>query len=422
MNRPDELIDEQMPLVSIITPSYQQGAYIRETIESVLSQDYPHVEHIVMDGGSTDDTVNILKKVAQKYGSRFRFVSEKDKGQSDALNKGIAMAHGTIIGWLNSDDTYLPKAISRAVAALTKHSEYGMVYGNANHTDQHNKVLRPYPVEAGVDRKRLFDVCTICQPAVFIRKSVLEKVGAIDESLQFCMDYELWMRISAQHKLGHVDRVMANSRLHDECKSVTQYFTVGLPEIIRSSLKHYGKVSNHWLIQYIAHYLPEGPVWIMEQLKKYGAFGHGPRIDQSNRFVDGWVPPRWTFTVSNEGEEQAKCLIIHGEHLLPRMPGGKRGDLHLTVRVDGHTERNMKLGDGSFTLNIPLDGNSSEYKIDIQAGCSFVPANLNMNDDRRLLSYKVIAAAALTPFETKLYNVLDDDPASAGHWLIKHNK
>lgn len=244
------------PLVSIITPSYQQDKFIEETIESVLSQDYPNLEHIVIDGGSTDGTVEILKSY-DHLGERFRWVSEKDRGQSHAINKGLAMAKGEIIGWLNSDDTYMPHAVKRAVSALQQNPQWGMVYGRANYTDEQNQVIGPYPVEP-FQLNRLYETCFICQPAAFIRKEVFDRVGGIDESFHFCMDYELWMRISKHYPISFIEDVLATSRMHKDSKTMTQYHNVGLPEIIRASTKNYGSVSEHWLNQYMLYILLEG--------------------------------------------------------------------------------------------------------------------------------------------------------------------
>jgi glycosyltransferase involved in cell wall biosynthesis len=253
-----------LPLVSIITPSYQQGQFIKETIESVLSQDYPNLEHIVIDGGSTDRTLGILQSY-EHLGDRFRWVSEQDRGQSHAINKGLAMAKGEIIGWLNSDDTYMPHAVKKGVDALQQNIQWGMVYGRANYTDEKNQVIRPYPVER-YNRKRLYDGCFICQPATFIRKEVLDTVGGIDENFQFCMDYDLWMRISKHYPIGFIEDVLATSRMHKDSKTMTQYFNVGLPEIIRASIKNYGSVSNQWLNQYFIYIVSQDPEKLWQHL------------------------------------------------------------------------------------------------------------------------------------------------------------
>src|ERR1035437_4109096 len=119
------------PLVTIVTPSYNQGHFIRATIESVLSQDYPHVEYIIMDGGSTDQTASVVKD----YASRLTFISEKDRGQSHAINKGFQMARGSFLAWLNSDDLYLPGSVRTAAEAFGRNPLAGAIYGEGNLID-----------------------------------------------------------------------------------------------------------------------------------------------------------------------------------------------------------------------------------------------------------------------------------------------
>lgn len=130
------------PLVSIVTPSYNQAQYLEDTIQSVLTQDYPRIEYIVIDGGSTDGSLEIIKKYADRISY---WVSEKDKGQTDALNKGFAASHGSILAWLNSDDTYRPGAIRAAVEYLSRHPQVGMVYGDLDFIDENGKVVGKFP-------------------------------------------------------------------------------------------------------------------------------------------------------------------------------------------------------------------------------------------------------------------------------------
>ncbi|MDF2667927.1 MAG: hypothetical protein K0R67_233 [Paenibacillus sp.] len=412
----------QTPLVTVITPSFQQAKYIRETIESVWSQGYPNLEHIVVDGGSTDGTVKILEKYAKQY-PNFRYISERDRGQSHALNKGLKMAKGDIIGWLNSDDTYHPRAIRRATDMLTKHSKYGVVYGKAFHTDANNKQLYAYPVDPAISNARLYNVCTLCQPAVFMRKKVLDQAGPIDESLHFCMDYDLWMRLSKTHKFGFINEVLANSRLHQEAKSVRQYFTVGLPEIIRTSLKNYGKVSNHWLFQFISHHMSEGPAWLVEHLKTFQVLGATPRVRQTNRYEDNWVPPR--LTVDIQGGEKAgiplESLLVTGEHLLPEMHSGI-GKLQWEILLNGRKIRTMEISRGKFAVEIPLPPNTYSCKIEIRSRAFLVPSKIKMNSDNRELSFRAKHIVALTKSEVKLYKLLEQDPAAVGDWLMAHRK
>ena len=184
------------PLVSIITPSYNQGQFLEETIRSVLEQDYPNVEYIVIDGGSTDESVAIIGKYADRVSY---WVSEPDRGQSHAINKGWERSHGSIVAWLNSDDAYRPSAISRAVEALLAHPEASMVCGNCDRIDARGNLLttlRPQvgPVEGWVQGK-----CWAPQPAVFMRSEIVRRSGSlVAEDLHVVMDFDLWLRLAAE--------------------------------------------------------------------------------------------------------------------------------------------------------------------------------------------------------------------------------
>jgi glycosyltransferase involved in cell wall biosynthesis len=157
-----------MPLsVSIITPSYNQGRYLERTIRSVLEQRRPF-EYLVMDGGSSDESVEIL----QRYSAELQWVSEADRGQADAVNKGLARATGEIIGWLNSDDIFYPGAVAAAADFLMRRPDVDVVYGNGNHIDEHDRVIEPYPTEDW-DFERLKERCFLCQPAVFFRRRLV---------------------------------------------------------------------------------------------------------------------------------------------------------------------------------------------------------------------------------------------------------
>jgi glycosyltransferase involved in cell wall biosynthesis len=205
----------QSPLVSVVTPAYNAMPYIIETIESVQAQDYPIIEHIIMDGGSVDGTVDILKRYPHLI-----WTSEPDRGQSHALNKGLQLARGEIIGWLNADDTYRPGAVSTAVRGLVEHLEVGLVYSDLQVVDGLNRpgrILRSQPFSLST----FFDITYIRQPTVFMRRNVIETLRGVDERLHFVMDYEFWLRASLHFKMLYLPGVVsANFRYTAGTKSV----------------------------------------------------------------------------------------------------------------------------------------------------------------------------------------------------------
>ena len=181
------------PTLTIITPSFNQAQFIRRTIESVLSQGVTALEYLVFDGGSTDSTAEILRE----YAGKLTAVIEPDAGQADAVNKGLARATGAVIGWLNSDDVYYPGACARALEVFESYPDVDVVYGGADHIDKDDRVIEPYYSEP-FTYERLKDVCFLCQPAVFFRRSVVDRYGPLETGLRYCMDYEYWLRILAE--------------------------------------------------------------------------------------------------------------------------------------------------------------------------------------------------------------------------------
>jgi glycosyltransferase involved in cell wall biosynthesis len=238
--------------VTIVTPSYNQGRFLKRTIESVLNQTYPNIEYIVMDGGSKDESVDILKS----YGDRFRWVSEKDKGQTDAINKGLRQATGQILAYLNSDDTLELDAVETVVKFFRENQDIDLVYGDANYIDEDDEITGRY-LTAAYSWDRLVQDCCVCQPAAFWRSSVVERFGLFDDELDYVMDYEYWLRIGqGGGGIRHLPVLLANSRLYPETKTMSARGLI-YREIFEVSNKHAGRVSKSYVQGYWNHRLWE---------------------------------------------------------------------------------------------------------------------------------------------------------------------
>jgi glycosyltransferase involved in cell wall biosynthesis len=209
--------DSTLPLVSIVTPSFDQARYLESTIRSVLDQDYPNVEYIIVDGGSSDGSLEIIRHYSDQLAW---WVSEKDRGQTDAINKGFAHAKGEILAWLNSDDVYEGYAVREAVAFLQNQPEVGLVYGDANFIDEKGNIIGHFPA-AQTDYKRLRrGYVHIPQQSAFWRADLWRKVGPLDPAFYFAMDYDLWVRLAAMAPVKYLPRLWANFRLHTQGKTI----------------------------------------------------------------------------------------------------------------------------------------------------------------------------------------------------------
>lgn len=239
------------PRISVITPSYNQGRYIERTIDSVLSQQIDGLEYLIIDGGSTDETLSILKR----HHNRLYWISEPDNGHSDAINKGVGLSSSPIIGWLNSDDVYYPGALQKVVIYFDRHPEVEVVYGEAYHIDENDRVIGEYPTEPW-NWERLKEVCFISQPAAFLRRRVFDDNGPLDVSLHYSMDYEYWLRLGRNGaRFAYLPEVLASTRLHDEAATLAK--RVACHEAINDfTRRHLGKTPDRWIFNY-AHAVVE---------------------------------------------------------------------------------------------------------------------------------------------------------------------
>ena len=344
------------PLVTIVTPSFNQGRFIGATIESVLAQNYPRIEYIVMDGGSTDETAEVVAR----YGDRLTWISERDRGQAHAINKGFHLARGEIVAWINSDDVLFPGAVATAVAALRDHPDAGAVYGDGQTMDEEGVMKGRFHATEPFDLWKLIHLWDyVLQQSVYFRKEVLDEVGYLDEDLTWTLDWDLLIRIGRRYGLAFVPDEMGALREYDDAKS----FSGGhrrFREIVETA-RRYGR-----------HRYP--PAYKLYGLDTYeGILG---------RFVDRLLPRR----VAGLVRERAHRLVSRSMERVVReakgtYPGGWvavrsewmlpalyrririRGTVHelpglegqsLSVRVDGVVIGASDLGFGDFDLQYAL--------------------------------------------------------------------
>jgi glycosyltransferase involved in cell wall biosynthesis len=310
-----------MPRVAIVTPSYNQGAFIRRTIESVLAQNYPNLDYVVADGGSKDDTLAILRS----FGDRLKWLSEPDRGQTHAINKGFAQVQGEIHAYLNSDDILLPGAIEKAVAYLLAHPECDLVYGKAQFIDENDQPLGDYPT-AHYSFERLMADCCISQPAAFWRKQIADNVGPFDESLHLAMDYDYWQRIDrAGGCLQHLPEYLAATRMHAGAKTLTQRTAV-FAETIQVCKKNAGFASLNYF-QGLWHYRCSES-WLYSRLLK-----RIPCLPQTLGRLHHWWANRATYSSREFFRDSTQAFKKRLVRKLGRLTGVVRPLYHLVRRV-----------------------------------------------------------------------------------------
>jgi glycosyltransferase involved in cell wall biosynthesis len=430
----------ERPLISIVTPSFNQAAYIEDTIQSVLAQDYPAYEHIVIDGGSTDGTLDILRRYPH-----LRWISEKDGGQGDAVNKGFRLAQGEIIGWLNSDDTYLPGALSLAARELDRRRNRWIIMGQCEFIDDRTPTGIYHPRDfRGYGRLvQVWKGHSIPQPAVFFYKEVLGRCGNLDENLYFALDYDLFLRFARHYWFHPVDVPLATYRLHGESKTLAISEDDLLRRSVEVSRRYWGpRYSPSYWYFWSSYQAARSPIrlranrfwnraiqahaqghrlmtvlWLamavvlfpplLWRRGQYPALELAKRLLGSERtrrllglhapakpiatvdgtvFKDGWVSDYAVVRCHAVG--RAGRIAIEGEAYLSHFSGTP---LRLQVSVNGlrageHTVQRS----GHFLARFDVPGSipgSGPFEVRIEPDKVFIPWELGVSEDRRRLSF-----------------------------------
>lgn len=242
-------------LVSIVTPSFNQGEFIEATIQSVQQQTYTSIEHIVVDNCSTDSTASVL----EHYKDKLTAVIEPDNGQTDAINKGMRLASGEVMAWLNADDLYLPHTVQTVVDFFNAHPEAVFVYGDVEALDRvgNRYGIRPFIQQTDAN-ELIYQRNRIVQPAAFWRRTLWEEIGELDTSLQYVMDYEYWMRTAAHTQVHYIPVVLAHERLYDAAKTFRGSLK-RIREVEQIAIRHGGKgLPENFKAEAAATYLLHG--------------------------------------------------------------------------------------------------------------------------------------------------------------------
>jgi hypothetical protein len=362
------------PLVSIIVPSYQQARFLRVAIDSILAQNYEPMEILVLDGGSTDGSREIL----ESYGDRIWFRSAPDGGQCDAINEGFRRSRGEIVAWLNSDDFYYPRAVARAVEALSKHPESALVYGEGNLVTEAGEVMWRFPETVPFDLWRLANHSDyILQPTVFFRREALFACGLLDEGLNWGLDWELWIRMGKRFPFSYIDHVQAAGRIYGDTKTATGGF-LRMREIYRILHRHGVKglspaAISHSIITVVRKLCNNAELITPEVMTSSVPGGLGrvasPLIERTERALrrwlqnvqgvwqDGLVGKRGKLWLPSDG--RAGFLEIRGRNL--ELDGQQ-----VKLRVAGRSASTETLGRGeSFSLKLPVPAGSIPVRAEL---------------------------------------------------------
>jgi hypothetical protein len=411
------------PLVTVVTPSLNQARFIRDTVASVAEQDYPHVEHLVIDGCSTDGTLEALAPLLD----RITWVSEPDRGQTDALSKGFRLARGDILTWLNADDRLLPGAISRVVSAFAENPGAGLVYGSGGWIDEDGASLGEYepPPHWGV-WELVHISAFILQPAAFFTREAYEAVGRLREDLDYTMDWDLFIRIASRFPMTQVRGApIAAMRLHGSTKTASGGLR-RFAEIARVARSHadgrlpplvalYGIETALQLVRRaVRRVRPElAPLCTATsndalahlQHRLCGLIASRTSAVQS----DGWAGRRVAAVLPPGGPD----VVIQG--VVPDQVAGGRQSL--TVQIAGWPLHRSIVGPGEFNLRIPHPLTHKPVSLTIEASRWFVPPRVGLGGhDTRRLAWLVRSIGWASERGPKILRLarLSDTPVDAG--------
>ena len=355
--------------VTIVTPSYNQGRYIRATIESVLAQDYPRLEYLIMDGGSRDETA----AVARDYTGRLTFVSEPDRGQSHAINKGFRRARGEIVAWLNSDDLLLPGAVSRAVAALESNPAAAAVYGEGYRLDAAGRQTGRFPATEPFNLWKLLYLSDyVLQQTLFFRKPAIEEVGYLDESLHYVMDWDILIRIARRRPLVYIPEYLGCLREYPEAKS----FAGGKARIRELGAMLRRHTRRRYPPGYLAYALDDLQKRWLRALQRApraprmaaGALVYGVTAyaimrllrDSQGWLPDGWASPRVHWMLPpGRGPVVIRGRIPEGE---ARLCGQE-----LAVSAGKQALARAPIGPGEFRVEVPVASSDAPLALELRA-------------------------------------------------------
>ncbi len=386
------------PLVSIITPSFNQGQFIEETIQSVLSQDYPHIEYLVIDGGSTDNTLETLRR----YEDRLKWISETDSGQSEAINKGFRISTGEIVAWLNSDDTLLPGAVRKAVDYLVAHPDVMMVYGEGYLMDVSGKTTGRFPATEPFNLWRLIYYGDyILQQTVFMQKKIFNEVAMVDESLHYGMDWDLFIRIGKRFKVAYLPEYLGVLREYPEAKS----FAGGLKRLeeLASIMRRHGtrryppaffNYCWHPYQEAFLEKLRKAVPWLqwmwlercgefLRKLITYLIFKQVTRMGQPSPYPDGWVSDCSYFLFTDVRDK--KMLRVVGS--TTEVPG-RALPMRIQLSLNGRVVEQRKVRrENRFVMTChlaPEPGEATLLEVGLRTNRHFVPSRFGAKDNRRL--------------------------------------